>query len=137
MGGDEMNTEETRRAAQVMIDVANGKKRQRRWDTNPKGEWLDCEQNEGWNWEAFEYRIKPKPLEGWVNVYAESWPFYPLYAFTQPSKMQIAKPDPTAFDASKCARWKNNLTPAGPRFEDAIAQWKCGPRPRRSDFQLN
>lgn len=64
-----MNAEETKQAAQVMIEVANGKKRQRRWSNNPKGGWMDCVPDEGWNWEAFEYRIKPEPLEGWVNVY--------------------------------------------------------------------
>ena len=25
-----------------------------------------------WNWDNYDYRIKPKPLEFWVNIYSDS-----------------------------------------------------------------
>lgn len=38
---------------------------------NSSGEWQDLEDEEPlWDWDQFDYRIKPTPLEFWVNVHA-------------------------------------------------------------------
>ena len=32
------------------------------------GDWIDSDP--AWNWNSTDYRIKPKPREFWVNIYA-------------------------------------------------------------------
>lgn len=66
-----MNAEETRRAAQVMLAAAEGKKVQRRRLPNGTA-WQDCLPLHAWDWFSFDYRVKPEPLEGWVNVYPDT-----------------------------------------------------------------
>lgn len=74
MGNDEMNAEETKRAAQVMIAAADGKKIQFRFRNLIDG-WHDLVfETAAWDWAVHEYRIKPEPLEGWVNVYPKATP---------------------------------------------------------------
>ena len=36
----------------------------------PKDGWMLCD-NPCWNWVDYEYRVKPEPLECWVNVYKD------------------------------------------------------------------
>lgn len=35
--------------------------------------WTPIGPNENieWNWEKYEYRVKTKPVEGWINVYPD------------------------------------------------------------------
>lgn len=62
-----MTPDETREAAQVMLAFAEGQRVQRRrWACSDWSDWVGCVP--AWDWETFEYRVKPKPREWWVSV---------------------------------------------------------------------
>jgi hypothetical protein len=63
-----MNRDDTRKAAEVMLAYADRAEVQFRGHESSL--WLDLLPNPGWNFEKFEYRIKPKPREGWVSLLA-------------------------------------------------------------------
>lgn len=62
-----MTRDEARAAAAVMLDWADGAEIEFR---NRDGSefWSSCCGDPQWFWGKTDYRIKPKPLEGWVNV---------------------------------------------------------------------
>ena len=49
----------------------------------PKRIWRDADDGVNFNWEFNDYRIKPKPLEFWVNVYSGEKGFRPAYLFEE------------------------------------------------------
>ena len=65
-----MNKEQSREAGSVMIGWANGKTIQ--WRRRDQNEWFDIEPActatiLSWDWDEFEYRIKPEPkLRPWT-----------------------------------------------------------------------
>jgi hypothetical protein len=67
-----MNKQEARDRAAVMIAWADGEAVQYR-DNNGLG-WLPLSTNHAGFSNGCEYRIKPKPVEFWVNVYEDSEP---------------------------------------------------------------
>ena len=53
--------------AAVMIAFDRGEKIQ--WSSLKKPEWMPST-NPSWNWYDSDYRIAPKPVEGWVWIHA-------------------------------------------------------------------
>lgn len=51
-----------------MLAWAQGEKVQWRKRRNPEAKWED-QPEYAWDWNDWEYRIAPKPREGWVNIY--------------------------------------------------------------------
>jgi len=44
------------------------------WEYRPKhstGEWYSCSETPAWDWWTYDYRIKPKPAEVFVNEYVD------------------------------------------------------------------
>lgn len=60
-----MNREQTKEAIKVMQHWADGGDCQGRM--RPNGEWGPSF-DPAWDWFEYDYRIKPKPLEGWATV---------------------------------------------------------------------
>lgn len=52
---------------EVMQAALDGEKIEQQHFTEDR--WVNVAGNISWNWNAMDYRIKPKPLEFWVNVY--------------------------------------------------------------------
>jgi hypothetical protein len=65
-----MTPEETRRAAEVMLAWADGKKIQIRHKSCLSWNDLNHGENFDWDWHEYEFRIKPGPKVIWVNEYA-------------------------------------------------------------------
>jgi hypothetical protein len=63
-----MTTEETKKAAEVMLEAAEGKRIE--VSRRDSGKWVPCVLPY-WNWCECDYRVAPEPFEGWVNVYPE------------------------------------------------------------------
>lgn len=59
------DTSTTEGKISVMKAFADGKK----VELYDFGTWKQCT-NPSWNWSAFNFRIKPEPLERWVNVFS-------------------------------------------------------------------
>lgn len=59
-----------REKIEVMLGAEQGKKiqGQRRATGSFESPWA-LEENPDWNWAVFDFRLKPEPLEGWVNQY--------------------------------------------------------------------
>ena len=57
-----------RKAAEVMLAFADGKKIQAKSRTS---EWYDLHGDPTWDWNGFNYRVKPEPREWWVNEYRD------------------------------------------------------------------
>ena len=64
-----MNKDETEQAAAVMMAFSAGQQIDSRFCFKAGLAWqLDLAPN--WNWAIKEFRLRPKPREWWVNVYA-------------------------------------------------------------------
>lgn len=64
-----MNKEQTKQAIAVMRGYLDGKEIEFRTRDSSE-EWrMYPPYCPLWEWESVEYRIKPAPIEGWVNVY--------------------------------------------------------------------
>jgi hypothetical protein len=61
-----MTTEETKKAAEVMLEAAEGKRIE--VSRRDSGKWVPCVLPY-WNWCECDYRVAPEPFEGWLNVY--------------------------------------------------------------------
>ena len=62
-----MTREQTRRIIEVEQAYVDGKEIEENWGAG----W--CLSNEpSWEWQRCNYRIKPTPIEGWMNVYPGS-----------------------------------------------------------------
>jgi hypothetical protein len=61
-----MNREEAKVAAEVMLAYANGATAQQRRLGDMEAKWY-TPSRPVWNWDQFEYRVKPEPREFWVN----------------------------------------------------------------------
>lgn len=53
-----MTTEGSKEAAEVMLAYANGKKIEYRW--RGSSNWMEMDGYPVWNWEGYQYRIKPQ-----------------------------------------------------------------------------
>lgn len=55
----------------VMQAALDGKEIDQSRKAYADGEWIRCYDPKtlNFNWEKYDYRIKPKPLECWVNTY--------------------------------------------------------------------
>jgi alkanesulfonate monooxygenase SsuD/methylene tetrahydromethanopterin reductase-like flavin-dependent oxidoreductase (luciferase family) len=62
-----MNKEETRKAIEVMQAYVDGEQIELQWSV---GEWetYDHDGKPTWNWSKYDYRIKPKPREWWLDL---------------------------------------------------------------------
>lgn len=59
-----MNREEARKAAEVMLAHADGKEIECRI---LDGGWV-TKTHQSFNWQEYEYRVKPEPREFWVKL---------------------------------------------------------------------
>lgn len=66
-----MTPEELQRAADVMLAAAKGAEIEFRSIRNDS-DWRPAVMQR-WNWGMYDYRVKPKPIEGWV-VWGGIWP---------------------------------------------------------------
>lgn len=65
-----MNREETKKAIKVMQGYADGENIQAELKSAPGFYDMLSDETPAWNFQALNYRIKPKPLECWSNVYS-------------------------------------------------------------------
>ena len=54
---------------EVVTAFKNGKKIQYRHKHDKHAIWRDCGSNIAWQFWDVDYRVKPEPMELWVNVY--------------------------------------------------------------------
>ena len=66
---NEMNKEQTKKAAEVMLAWAEGKEARCR----PKGsqQWYPMGDDHTWDWNCMEYELKPEKLVKYVNLYPD------------------------------------------------------------------
>jgi len=62
-----MNQEQTKAAAEIMLQWANDPGAKIECRARGDSVW-DSLFEPGWNWDGFEYRVKPKPLTMWAVV---------------------------------------------------------------------
>jgi len=55
-----MTPEGIKEAVEVMLAHANGKKIEFRW--RGSSNWMEMDGNPNWNWEGYQYRIKPQQV---------------------------------------------------------------------------
>ncbi len=61
-----MNREDTKQIIEVMQAYVDGAEIEIVFDTERFDSGFDIAKDPTWNWDAVEYRIKPKPREFWI-----------------------------------------------------------------------
>ena len=56
---------------EVVTAFKNGKKIQYRHKHDKHAIWRDCSSNIAWQFWDVDYRVKPEPMELWVNVFED------------------------------------------------------------------
>jgi hypothetical protein len=67
-----MNTDRTKDMIQVMQAFLDGKTIEYKYEQNQWNEIIGSEPI--WDWGNFDYRVKPEPVTGYMNVYEENKP---------------------------------------------------------------
>jgi hypothetical protein len=62
-----MNREQTKAAAEIMLQWANDPTAQVEYKIKTMNFWIET-QNPVWEWTRCDYRIKPKPAEFWALI---------------------------------------------------------------------
>ena len=58
----------------VLQAFKEGKKIQVRCRSNDADDWVDAADNNAWNWDMFDYRVKPaEPRRIWLHCYSALW----------------------------------------------------------------
>ena len=75
-----MNRDESEAAANVMLAYASGKpiqiRRRRCPPQRALEKWRDAYTSPSWNWDLYDYRIKPPPARLWASLTSGGKPAY-------------------------------------------------------------
>jgi len=95
-----MTREGSKEAAKIMLAHANGKKIEFRW--RGSSNWMEMDGNPNWNWEGYQYRIKPQQTS--IPATEEEIVLVKGVVFIKDKKTNIIEPTfvyPTNIDSEK------------------------------------